>query len=123
MNQGHAAAAAGGTAAADDHSPATLRSRATLRSSPAVTPVTTDIPDTPPLRPALALQLAEAAYAVDADHVARDLLIGLVLNGAVAPAAINGAIERGLASFAGRRQRLRAGVAAGGQGQRPLPDR
>lgn len=60
-----------------------------------------------------ALDTAEAAYGVDADHVARELLIGLLLNDAASLADVYHAIERGLSGYAARRGRLRAGALDG----------
>ena len=49
--------------------------------------------------PAAMLQAAENAYAADADHLARSLLISLVFDRSVPFADIAGAIERGLARY------------------------
>ncbi|HEX2036270.1 MAG TPA: hypothetical protein VHS99_18970 [Chloroflexota bacterium] len=59
------------------------------------------------------LGLAEAAYAADADHLARELLVGLVFDEAVPLQDIYRAIERGLAGFAERRRRLRDVASSG----------
>ncbi len=58
--------------------------------------------------PAAVLAAAEAAYAADADHVARYLLIGLVLEGAVTQEEVGQTIARGLARYRQRLERLRA---------------
>lgn len=54
---------------------------------------------------AVALMVAESAYAADADHLARNLLIGLLLDGTASTQEVAGAVERGLARFQ-RRVRL-----------------
>lgn len=59
------------------------------------------------------LEEAETAYGVDADHVARELLFGLLLRDAVSLADVHRAIERGLSRYAARRRRLREGLSAG----------
>jgi hypothetical protein len=46
---------------------------------------------------AMALAEAEAAYAVDADHLARHVIVGLIMRGAVTQDEVAIAIERGLA--------------------------
>jgi hypothetical protein len=46
---------------------------------------------------AMTLAEAEAAYAVDADHLARHLIVGLILQGAVTQREVASAVERGLA--------------------------
>jgi|SRR5581483_5207906 hypothetical protein len=58
--------------------------------------------------PAAALAAAEAAYAADADHLARYLLIGLVFEGAVTQEEIGETIARGLARYRQRLAQLRA---------------
>jgi hypothetical protein len=58
------------------------------------------------------LEAGAAAYGADADHVARDLLIGLLLRDAVSVADVHLAIERGLARYAARRRRLQEGLPA-----------
>ncbi|MBI3972274.1 MAG: hypothetical protein HY332_13395 [Chloroflexi bacterium] len=56
---------------------------------------------------ATVLRLAEEAYAADADHVARSLLVGLLLDGAVERHEVDAVVEHGLARFHERRQMAR----------------
>jgi len=56
------------------------------------------------------LAAAEAAYGADADHIARELLSDLLLCDAVSVADVHGVIERGLARYVARRQRLKEGL-------------
>jgi hypothetical protein len=60
-----------------------------------------------------ALELAEAAYGADADHIARFILAGLLLRDDATLAEVHRAIDRGLARFADRRRRLRRGLPSG----------
>jgi hypothetical protein len=62
---------------------------------------------------ARALGRAEAAYGVDADHLARQILVRLLLDDAASLDDVHRAIGRGLARYAGLRRRLRAGLPAG----------
>lgn len=71
------------------------------------------------LTTAQALAAAEAAYGVDADHVARHLLTDLLLRDAASTADVHRAIERGLARYAARRQRLQEGLPSGEDSDRP----
>lgn len=60
---------------------------------------------------ATALQLAEAAYAADADHLARQLLVGLLLRDRVEIADVQETVTRGLARFNERARAARSSVA------------
>jgi hypothetical protein len=62
------------------------------------------------LNTAQALAAAEAAYGVDAEHVARELLTGLLLRDAVPLAVVHRTIERGLSRYHARRLRLKEGL-------------
>ena len=55
----------------------------------------------------MTLQQAAAAYAADADHLARYLLIGLLLDGAVTQDEVNAAVASGLAGYRGAMRTLR----------------
>ena len=59
------------------------------------------------ITPAAALHLAETAYAADADHVARDLLVGLLLDGTATEQDVFAAIENGLQRYGALQRRLR----------------
>jgi hypothetical protein len=59
----------------------------------------------------MALRQAAAAYAADADHLARYLLIGLLLDGAVTQDEVNAAVGRGLSQYQQRMRTLRRGPA------------
>ena len=60
-----------------------------------------------------ALEAATAAYGADADHLARELLVGLLLRDAASLADVHRAVERGLARYAARRRRLQEGLPSG----------
>jgi hypothetical protein len=62
---------------------------------------------------AQALARAEAAYGADADHLARQILIPLLLEDAVSVADVQQVVGRGLARYAALRRRLRAGLPSG----------
>jgi hypothetical protein len=53
------------------------------------------------------LSEAVAAYAADADHVARSLIIGLLLEGAVTQAEVNATVQDGLSEYRLRMRSLR----------------
>jgi hypothetical protein len=59
----------------------------------------------------MALRQAAAAYAADADHLARYLLIGLLLDGAVTQDEVNAAVRHGLSQYQQRMRSLRRGSA------------
>jgi hypothetical protein len=65
------------------------------------------------LNTAQVLDAATAAYGADADHLARELLVGLILQDAAPLVDIHGAVERGLARYAARRRRLQEGLPSG----------
>ena len=71
------------------------------------------------LNTAQILEAAEALYGADADHLARNLLVGLLLRDAVSLADVNRTIERGLATYAARQRRLQAGLPSGESSGRP----
>jgi hypothetical protein len=62
------------------------------------------------LNTAQSLSAAEAAYGADAEHLARELLAGLLLRDAVSLTDVHGTIERGLSRYNARRQRLKEGL-------------
>jgi hypothetical protein len=62
---------------------------------------------------AQALEAAAAAYGVDADHLARALLVDLLLRDAASLADVHRAVEHGLARYAARYRRLQAGLPSG----------
>ena len=59
----------------------------------------------------LVLDTAAEAYARDADHVARHLLIGALLEGRAGEAQVFGAIEQGLAAYRRRLDDFKASCA------------
>jgi hypothetical protein len=59
------------------------------------------------------LEAATAAYGADADHLARELLVGLILQDAASLADVHRAIELGLARYGARRRRLQEGLPSG----------
>lgn len=59
---------------------------------------------------AKALTAAEAAYGADAEHLAREVLAGLLLQDAVSLADVHRTIERGLSRYHARRLRLKEGL-------------
>ena len=62
------------------------------------------------LNTAHTLAAAEAAYGADAEHLAREVLAGLLLQDAVSLADVHRTIERGLSCYHARRLRLKEGL-------------
>lgn len=68
------------------------------------------------LNRAQALELAVALYGADADHLARDVLVGLLLSGAAPLTDVHQAVEQGLALYAERQRRLQSRLLSGAAG-------
>ena len=62
---------------------------------------------------AQALEAAADAYGVDADHLAREFLVALLLQDEASLADVHRAVEDGLARYAARYRRLQAGLPSG----------